>query len=153
MGELDVIEHFEVVHDAELGEHAEAAWGSGSNLKFLAIVSQVTMGDPHALLHRYLVKVLVVVSLGHIFRLSFAFVVQERSVVIWDPLIVFHVAKDVEQLFIIGFGVLQLFWQVVFKITIGSALSRLVSLVALGPHGHHILDPPLDHGLVDIVHA
>lgn len=54
------------------------------------------MGDPHALLHSYLVKLLVVVSLGHIFRLSFAFIVQERSVVIWDPLIVFYVTKDVE---------------------------------------------------------
>ena len=50
-------------------------------------------------------------------------------------------------------GEFELLWQVILKVTIGTTLTRLVGLVFLGSHRHHIFDALLDHGAVDVINA
>ena len=120
MSELDMLEDIEVLHDIKLRDHSEASRCVWSDLNLLPVLSQITVPDAHALLHRALVQSFVIVRLGHVLGLCFAFIVQKGRVIVRNSLLIFDIAKRVEKLFIVAFGVLQLLRQVVLEVTIGT---------------------------------
>ena len=111
------------------------------------------MSNPHALFHCNLVQLSEVVCLGHILWLCLAIVVQERRVVVWNAFFIFNIAKRMEQILVQRLGILELFRQEVFEVAIRAAFARLVDLVALGAHGHHLIDALVYHSAFEARHA
>ena len=143
MSELNMVKHSKIIHDSELRNQAEATGHVWSDLDFIG--GQITVSNPHTLLHRNLIQLFVVVYLRHILWLRQAIVVQEWRVIVWDALLVLHVTKNVEKILVVRLGILKLLWEIVFEIAIRSTLAWLVHLVALGAHGHDILNALLYH--------
>ena len=96
MSEFDMVKHLEIRHDIELGDEAEAAVYTRPNLDLLTICSQISVPNPHALLHRDLIQLSEVVCLRHILWLCLAIVVQERRVIVRNALVILDVSKVVE---------------------------------------------------------
>lgn len=111
------------------------------------------MLNVHALFHRHLVQLFVVVGLGHILGVSLAFKVHEWCHVVRDALLILDIPKDVEQLLVLLLRELDLFWQVILQVAVGASLSRLVGLVFLSTHGHHVLNAAFNDCATDVVHA
>ena len=111
------------------------------------------MLDGFSLLHSPLVQRLVVVDLGHIFWLGFAFKVHKWCIIVGNAFLIFDIAKNVEEILVMFLGEFKLFWQVILKVTIGSTLTRLVGLIFLGTHIQHILDALLHHGSLDAINT
>ena len=111
------------------------------------------MPNPHALLHRNLVQFLVIVCLRHILWLCLSLVVQKGCVIVRNTYLVLYVAEHMEKLLIIRLGIIKLFWEKVFEITIRATLPWLVNLVAFGSHGHHFLDSLLYHCTFKVWHT
>ena len=140
-------------HDVQLSDHLNGTFSSRSNWILHVVGSEVALGDIPALLHGTLVQFPVVVGLGHILGLCLTLVVEEGRVVVRDALVIFDVAKDVEEVLVIFLSVLELLGQIVFHVAVGAALTRSVGLVLLGPHGHDVLDALLDYGTIDVVNT
>ena len=58
-----------------------------------------------------------------------------------------------EQVFVVVLGVLNHFRCIVFQIAIRAALTRLVGLILLRPHCHHILDSPFNNCVLNSIDA
>lgn len=58
-----------------------------------------------------------------------------------------------EKLLTVVLSVLELFWRVVLQVTIGATLTRLVSLIALRPHGLDVLNAALNNCPINAWHA
>ena len=134
-----------MVHDVERGDEFEATLNAYAHVDFIFRASQLPLSDVPSFLECILVKFFVVVCFSHVLRLGTTLIVQKGCITIRVELIIFHVAKDVEEIFVVMFCVLNLIGQVVPSIAVCTTLSWLVSRVFLRAHGNHVFDPLLDN--------
>ena len=114
------------------------------------VFSQIAVLDDHTLFHRLLVELFKEVELRSIFWLCLPLIVQERGVVIWHFLVL-NIAENVEKFLVVLLCILDLFLAIVLQIAVRAPLSRLVGLILLGAHSHHIFDALLEDSAFDIL--
>lgn len=142
---LEVFETRHIAHDIERGHEGEPTRGTSTNMNLVLGASPLSVGDSLALFHGHLVKLSKVVCLLDARLTGLALVVKEGGVVLGDTLVVLHVSERVEDLLIGTLGVLELLRLEIVHVAVGAARARLVSLVFLGAHAHHISDTLLNH--------
>ena len=96
---------------------------------------------------RLLIQFLVVVELlfGRLFHLAILLLVLEEFCSVFNRVII-HIAEYVGEFFLAIHLQLDLFWYVIFHISVGSTNSRLVYLILVFVLSADVVNPCLEHG-------
>ena len=111
------------------------------------------MPNLHSLFLCFFVELAEVVDFFDIFGLSLSFVVEERRIIIGSFFLILYISENMEEIFVIVLCEFNHVWRVVFHVFICSTLARLVSLVFLCTHGHHIFDPFFNDCTLDVINT
>ena len=146
-----MLDDFTSLYDLQCCDETHATINFWTNC--VLFISKVSMLDAHALSHTFFIKLFVVVDPSDIFRLSLTFEIKEWRIVIWQALIVLDIAKDVEEVFVVVFSILYHVGRIILQVAVGAALARLVGLILLSSHVHHIFDSLFNDCVFDILDA
>ena len=148
-----MIQNTQSLHDMHQGNKSFSTFDARTDWDLILVSCQITVPYLHSLFLGFLVKLAEVVDLFNIFRLSLSFVVEEWRITVGIFFLILYISKNVEQIFVMALCVLNHVRCVVFQVFICSALSRLVGLVFLRTHSHHIFDSPFNDCSLDFINT
>ena len=142
--ELNVFQHTLHIHAVSGFDETEASIDASSNSDLVLGPGQVSLSNQFAFLNGPFVKNLVVIDFGNVFRFGSAVEVEVGCVAV-EVVVILYVAKNVEKFFVVVLCEFDLLGQVIGSVLIGASLAWLVGLILLRPHGHDLLNPPLNN--------